>query len=88
MNIQIHIDRLLLVGLNVPYHQQALLQNTVEAELARLMITGSLSSSLMTAGTVPVLSGEAMQLEGSSDPVRLGQQIAHAVYKGIADEPG
>ena len=88
MDIHIHIERLVLEGVNVPQHQEAVLQSTVETELANLVTAGSLNSSLMTAGIIPGLSGETFQLKGSSDAVQLGQQIALAVYKGIADEPG
>ncbi len=83
MNIQIHIDRLVLEGLNVPHHQYALLQRSLESELSRLVTEGSLGLDLLAAGSIPSLSAEAIQLNGSLDPTQLGQQIAQVVYTGI-----
>jgi hypothetical protein len=83
VNIEIHIDRLVLEGLNVPHHQHALLQTSLESELSRLVSEGSLGFGLLAAGSIPSLSGEAIQLHESLDPQKLGQQIAQVVYTGI-----
>ena len=83
MNIEVHIDRLVLEGLNVPHHKHALLQRSLESELSRLVTEGSLSLGPLAAGSIPSLSAEAIQLNESLDPTQLGQQIAQVVYAGI-----
>jgi hypothetical protein len=40
MNVEIHIDRLVLDGLDVPFAQRAALQAAIEGELARLVGSG------------------------------------------------
>lgn len=83
MNINIHIERLVLDGLSVPYHQQPLLQAAVEMELGRLLTTNGPANSLMTGGAVSHISAGDIQSADEGDPGHLGQQIARAVYEGI-----
>ena len=50
MNINVAIERLVLDGIDVPYHQRSLLQAAVEGELARLLADGGLAPSLLAGG--------------------------------------
>jgi hypothetical protein len=84
MNINIHIERLVLDGLTVPYHQQALLQAAVETELTHLFAVNGLANGLMTSSAVSHISAGAIQSSDESNPTYLGQQIARAVYEGIS----
>ena len=83
MNVSIHIERLVLDGVNVPYAQRPLLQAALEAELARLVTEGGLTPSLQSGGVFAQQPGGSIQLSAGGEPVRLGQQIAQAVYGGI-----
>ena len=84
MNINVHIERLILDGLSIPHRQRPLLQAAVEAELAHLLAADGLASGLLAGGAVPRVPAGAIQLTGASDdPTHLGQQIAQAVYGGI-----
>jgi hypothetical protein len=84
VNIFIHIDRLVLDGIDVPPGQRPLLQTTVEAELSRLIITGSLSSEILSGGAYREIQGSPIHLESVHTPT-LGQQIARALYGGMSE---
>jgi hypothetical protein len=85
MKINMHIQRLVLDGLSVPFHQQTELQAAVETELARLFTVNvnRSANSLITGGAVSHISAPDIRTEGDSDPGPLGQQIARAVYEGV-----
>ncbi|SEO73300.1 hypothetical protein [Nitrosovibrio sp. Nv6] len=70
MNITLHIDRLILNGVNISHRQRHLLQASVQTEVIRLFTKGGMSPSLATG----------------DDLVRLGRQIAQSVYGGINHE--
>jgi hypothetical protein len=83
MNINVHIERLILDGLPVARHEGPLVQAAVEAELARLLAVDGLANSLMSGGATSAVSGPEITLRGNHNPARLGQQIARAVYHGL-----
>jgi len=84
MTVNIHIERLVLDGLSVPYHQQEQLQAAVEMELGRLLTTNSLANGLKQGGAVSHISVGDIQLTDENNPTDLGQQIAQKVYEGIS----
>lgn len=88
MNAQIHIDRLVLDGLDVPYAQRPALQAALESELARLVSEGGITPGLAgSGGSLARVAGGSIELgEGSSDPTALGGQIARAIYGSIGTE--
>ena len=81
MNINVHIERLILDGLPVAGGQGSVLQAGVEAELTRLLGKEGLSG--MSATVVERLSGGMIQLARESEPARLGQQIARSIYTAM-----
>ena len=84
MNINVHIERLVLHGLPVAPHQGPLVQAAVEAELTRLLLGAGLAPAMQsTGGAVPSVSTPGIQLKSDSSPAQIGQQIARAVYGGI-----
>lgn len=83
MNINLHIERLVLDGIQLEGGQHPLLQTAVETELTRLVNDGGLSSGLMRGGAVPQIPAGAIRLSEDSNPNNLGQQIAQAIYGGI-----
>lgn len=83
MNIQVHIERLILDGVTIAPSQRHLLQSTVESELARLLTNGGVASGLAGGVALPQVSASDIQLAGGNDPVQLGRQIAQSVYGGI-----
>jgi hypothetical protein len=83
MNINLHIERLILDGLPIGSGQGALVQAAVEAELARLLVQGGIATSLQSDGAVPSVRADAIQLTAQSTPAQMGQQIAQSVYAGM-----
>ncbi len=82
MNINLHIERLVLEGIDLDPAQRPILQAAVEAELSRLLAEGGVGS-LAAGGAVPSVKAEGFQMGGDGNPSALGRQIAGAVYGGI-----
>jgi hypothetical protein len=83
MNINIHIERLILDELPISHAQRPLVQAAVEAELVRLLAADGLSPDLMTGGAMSHAPGGSIQLTSDGNPYTLGQLIAQAVFGGI-----
>lgn len=85
MNINLHIERLVLDGLAVAPRERARFQAAVETELTRLLTSDGLSSMLLSGGTMPHLPATSIQLSDQANPIDLGQQIAGAVHGRIGN---
>ena len=85
MNINLHIERLVLDGVNITADQHHLLQASVTTELGRMLTEGGVSSSLAQEAAVSRISANGIQLT-DNNPVQLGQNIAQSVYRGIGHE--
>ncbi|MBZ0170217.1 hypothetical protein MELA_00261 [Candidatus Methylomirabilis lanthanidiphila] len=83
MNINLHIERLVLDGISLPPGDRPLLQAAMEAELTRLLASSGLSDELHSGGALYGVRTAGIQLANDEKPSRLGQQIAGAVYGGI-----
>ena len=83
MNINVHIEQLILEGLPITHSQRPRLQAAVETELARLLAADGLAPSSVAGGWVSHVPTGSIQLASANDPTHLGQQIAQAVYGGI-----
>lgn len=85
MNINLHIERLILAGLTVTEAQGPIIGAAVKTELARLLAAGELESSLQSGGAWPSLPSGGIH-SWASKPTQLGEQIAQAVYREIGQE--
>ncbi len=85
MIINLHIERLILDGINIAPDQKHLLQSVVTTELTRLLTKGGILPDLARGVALPRISANSIQVTGN-DPVQLGQQIAQSVYGGIGHE--
>jgi hypothetical protein len=83
MNVNLHIERLVLDGVHVAPEHRSGLQAAIESELARLVAQGGLASHLKGGGATPRIAGGAVSLAAGQRPSDLGRQIAAAVYGGI-----
>jgi hypothetical protein len=83
MNVNLHIERLVLDGVDIAPGQRPLVQAAVEAELARLLAAGGLSPALTEGGALHRVPANAIQLNSGADSADLGRQIAGSVYGGI-----
>lgn len=85
MNINLHIERLVLDGIALERGQEPLLRAAVEAELTRLLSADGLATGLTSGGAVPRLRAGEIQLTGESNSQQLGQQIARALHGGLGE---
>lgn len=88
MSVRLHIERLILDGLDLRPGDRAQLQAAVETELARLLGEGALAPGLMEGGAVPALRGGPLQMPGKGGAAGLGEGIAQAVFSGIGGSGG
>ena len=82
MNVQLHIERLILDGLPVTAAQGPRVKAAMEAELTRLLVEGGLSHEL-GGGAIPQVRAGNLQFSPECSPVHLGKQIAQSAYGGI-----
>ncbi len=82
LNVNLHIERLVLDGITLSVRERALLGTAVTTELTRLISESGLPAAMPANGTVPSVPAGTIQLGSNNNPARLGQQIAQAVYGG------
>jgi hypothetical protein len=82
MNVNLHIERLILDGLAIESRQQSALQTAIKTELGRLFAQGDFPWALR-GGAVPTLRANSIQLTSQSDLAPLGRQIAGSIYASI-----
>ena len=85
MNINLHIERLVLDGVNIETGDGHLLQSVVENELKRMLTDSGLSSSIAHGTALPRISKSGIQLIGNNT-MQLGRKIAQSVYGRIGHE--
>ena len=83
MNINLHIERLVLDAVDIQPAQRNLLRTAMETELSRLLAEGSLSPILSNGTVVPKIRAPEIQVTLRNGPVDLGNKIATAIYGGI-----
>jgi len=83
VNINLHIERLVLDGIAIKPHQRAELKVAMESELNRLLTLNGIDQSEQSSKDFRVAQGDWISIESNNDPSHLGQQVAEAVYKGI-----
>ncbi|HET9252855.1 MAG TPA: hypothetical protein VFP58_12150 [Candidatus Eisenbacteria bacterium] len=84
MTIVVHIDRLVLDGLDLAPGMTARLGAAVEAELTQLLTRGELPMGIRTGGAVPSLPGGTISVAPRQPTAPLGRSIARAVHGGLA----
>lgn len=85
MNVDLHIERLVLDGLPLNQRQSVVLQHALERELSRLLDHRGIDAP--TGSAVPQLPIAAIQLSAGGQPAQWGRQIARTLYTGIASSP-
>jgi hypothetical protein len=78
MNINLHIERMILDGLPLTSGQGAVVQTAIETELARLLEANSrwVFPDLRDGGTMPSVRAGSFLLAEKSSPAQVGHQIA------------
>jgi hypothetical protein len=83
MNIQLHIEHVVLEGLPVDAARGPAVRAAIEAELGRLLAESGLSGRLERGGTIDHARGADIAAVPGDPPARLGERIGQAVYGGI-----
>jgi hypothetical protein len=83
VNIELHIERIVLDGLQVASSERAHLQAAVQAELTRLLAAGGLRSELLSGGAMRSLGAGEVQVTNNMSALQLGNRIAQAVHGGV-----
>lgn len=85
MKLNLHIERLILDGIDLTPRQRHQLQASMTAELTRLLSHNGVAPHFASGIALNRLSTSAVQWNGDN-PAQLGQQIAQSVYGGIGHE--
>jgi hypothetical protein len=88
MNINVHIERLILDGLPASRHHAPSVQAAIEGELVHMLSTSGLSAHLMSGVALPFVYSDGIQLTNQNEPKSLGKRIAGAVFSGIGNKRG
>ena len=83
MNINLHIEQLVLDGVGVKPHQKNEIKVAVEAELRRHLINQGNDSTIQSNNNRRLVKGDSISIENNHKPASLGQQIGKAVHRGI-----
>jgi hypothetical protein len=81
--VSLHIERLILDGVEIATGQQHSLQAAVEGELTKLLIQDGLAHQSIAGGMLPRIVAPAIQFDAGNDPAAMGRRIAGAVFVGI-----
>ncbi len=81
MNINLHIDRLVLDGLPLLPRDRLRLQAALEAELIHLLTVNGLTADIDRS--VARVAGAPIQITQDANMTVVGQEIARSVYAGI-----
>jgi hypothetical protein len=84
MNINLHIERLILDGLPLDRGDGGSLRIAMETELTRLFTQRGGAPSWQTGTALPSMRADAIQLTSQHSPAQLGRQIAASVHNGIS----
>lgn len=84
MNVNLHIEELVLDGIELSPHQRSHLDAALRTELTRLIAAEGISPSLQMGGWRDRLPAGKLQLSPNQSPDVMGQHIAQSVYRGIA----
>jgi hypothetical protein len=87
MNLNVHIDRLVVDDGLFPPEETGSLRAAAQAELARLLATGGLAPELLAGGTLPGRPGGTLDLTAAAGPVAAGRDLARAMFAGLGASP-
>ena len=80
-DIHLHIERVILEGIDLPAGQAGAMRAALAAELTRLLTEGGLDSSLAQGGAFAQAPDAAATLTDTT--AGMGRQIAQSVYGSI-----
>jgi hypothetical protein len=84
VNINVHIERLILDGLPVEACDSALVRAAVEAKLVRLLSERGIPSDLQTGVNKARILAPPLRLNSSTHAKEVGTQIGAGIYSAFA----
>lgn len=85
MNINLHIERLVLDGLNIAPREASLVMKAVEDELTRLLEERGPAPNLRSGTALPDIRTNSIKVNGNANPLQTGREIARSVYSCIGE---
>ena len=79
MHLKLHIDQIVLDGIDMPRRQRSEIKAALEAELSHLFTTHGIPATIQKGGRISRLPAD-LTLTGECNPVQLGQQAAQSIY--------
>jgi len=83
MSVSLHIDRLVLDGIELSGRERIDLKRAVRSEIARSVRDNGLSDELRGMGARPSLRTADIQLRTETSAGRLGVLLSRSVYRSI-----
>lgn len=83
MNVRLHIDRVVIEGIDVRSADRPHLRAAIESELTRLIGNGGIAPDLAGGIAVPRVHAPQIEVARNAKPAQLGNAIAGAVYGGV-----
>lgn len=82
MNINLHIDRLILDDVGIEPHQINALKSSVESGLKRQVISRGIVS-ILNSHHRRIVNGGSISIGNTRKPDNIGQLISNSIYRGI-----
>jgi hypothetical protein len=83
VNVNLHIERLILDGLPISSLQGAAVRSALERELARVLAQDGLPGQGGAGGAVPRLPVQQFTLALGDRPAAIGRHIARSLHRGM-----
>lgn len=83
MNVNLHIERLVLDGLDLPPRERLRLERAFRSELAQLLGSGHGRASSWSSAREQSTRVQTVRLPSASDGTSVGRRVAHAVHDAI-----
>lgn len=84
MNVNLHVEQLVLEGLGLTRSEAEVVKQCFGAELGRLCSDGEFIGGVHASYETPRLSAK-LAGAATKDPQRIGERLAHSVYGGLAN---
>jgi hypothetical protein len=84
VNIELHVDRLVLDGFSLSPGERDAIRASLENELTRLLEKGTLSPELLSGRALPTLAAPTLETLAGLPAPALGAGIAQAIYRALS----
>jgi hypothetical protein len=85
--IRLHVERLVLDGVELDPRDAPRLREALQAELGRLLAEGGLHPALAGGGSRRAVDAAPLQTAPGQAPDALGTDLARSVYAGLGPGP-